>query len=70
MIDEPPPLPEGNLPSAVRVAPADSPTFAIVGAGASAGGLEPLVQFLRALPIDTGMGFVVVQHLSPASDSI
>jgi two-component system CheB/CheR fusion protein len=37
----------------------------IVGIGASAGGLESLEQLFSALPPDTGMAFVVVQHLSP-----
>jgi len=39
--------------------------FPVVGIGASAGGLEPLKRLLRALPEDTGMAFVLVQHLSP-----
>ncbi|HSK05286.1 MAG TPA: chemotaxis protein CheB [Kofleriaceae bacterium] len=36
-----------------------------MGIGASAGGLEALEQLFSALPPDTGMAFVVVQHLSP-----
>ncbi len=48
---------------------ADSAAFPIVGVGASAGGLEALQQLLRALPVDTGMAFVVVQHLSPGRKS-
>ena len=39
--------------------------FPIVGIGASAGGLEAFTQLLRHLPSDTGMGFVLVQHLDP-----
>jgi two-component system CheB/CheR fusion protein len=39
--------------------------FRIVGIGASAGGLESLEQFFGAMPSDSGMAFVVVQHLSP-----
>jgi len=39
--------------------------FPIVGLGASAGGIEALSQLLEALPLDTGMAFVVVQHLDP-----
>ena len=39
-------------------------TFPIVGVGASAGGLQPLTQLLNALPYDTGMGFVIIQHLA------
>lgn len=37
----------------------------IVALGASAGGLEALEEFFSAVPLDTGFGFVVVQHLSP-----
>src|SRR5215208_7221585 len=37
----------------------------IVGIGASAGGLESLEQLFDALPPDTGMAFIVIQHLSP-----
>lgn len=37
----------------------------VVGIGASAGGLESLEKLFRNLPADTGMAFVVLQHLSP-----
>src|SRR5688572_12645586 len=43
--------------------------FPIVGVGASAGGLEAFTQLLKHLPADTGMGFVLVQHLDPAHES-
>src|SRR5258707_666991 len=43
--------------------------FPIVGVGASAGGLEAATQLLKHLPADTGMGFVLVQHLDPAHES-
>ncbi|MEO7597919.1 MAG: chemotaxis protein CheB, partial [Opitutus sp.] len=43
--------------------------FPIVGIGASAGGLEAFTQLLKRLPVDTGMGFVLVQHLDPVHDS-
>ncbi len=46
------------------------PCFPIVGVGASAGGLEAFTQLLHALPADTGMAFVLVQHLDPAHESI
>jgi two-component system CheB/CheR fusion protein len=42
----------------------------IVGIGASAGGLESLEQLFQNLPPDTGMAFVVVQHLSPDFKSL
>ncbi|NTV91222.1 MAG: chemotaxis protein CheB, partial [Clostridiales bacterium] len=38
---------------------------AIVGIGASAGGLDAFTRLLEKLPIDTGMAFVLVQHLEP-----
>jgi len=41
------------------------PPFRVVGIGASAGGLESLEKFFRATPAETGMAFVVIQHLSP-----
>ena len=37
--------------------------------GASAGGLEAFTQLLKNLPADTGMGFVLVQHLDPLHES-
>jgi PAS domain S-box-containing protein len=41
----------------------------IVGIGASAGGLEAFEQFFGNVPPDSGMAFVVVQHLDPARHS-
>lgn len=41
----------------------------IVGIGASSGGLEAFQQLLQALPADSGMGFVLIQHLSPGHPS-
>ncbi|MBZ5583283.1 MAG: PAS domain-containing protein, partial [Acidobacteriia bacterium] len=38
---------------------------AVVGIGASAGGLEAFGEFLMAVPRDSGMAFVLVQHLDP-----
>jgi chemotaxis response regulator CheB len=38
--------------------------FPVVGIGASAGGLEAFKQFLKALPPDSGMAYVLVQHLT------
>jgi two-component system CheB/CheR fusion protein len=43
--------------------------FHIVGVGASAGGLEALEAFFHAMPSDTGMAFIVLQHLSPDFES-
>ncbi len=51
--------------------PADSrlPSV-IVGIGASAGGLEALEALFDSMPSETGMAFVVVQHLSPDFKSL
>ena len=60
--------------------PADAPaskagseaaiSFPIVGVGASAGGLEAFRRLLGALPSNTGMAYVLVQHLDPNHQSI
>ncbi len=42
----------------------------VVGIGASAGGLEALERFFDYVPKDSGMAFVVVQHLSPDFKSL
>jgi two-component system CheB/CheR fusion protein len=44
--------------------------FPIVGIGMSAGGLEVATEFLNAMPPDSGMGFVIVQHLEPTRKSL
>ncbi|MDB5143515.1 MAG: hypothetical protein JWQ66_2228, partial [Mucilaginibacter sp.] len=43
--------------------------FPVVGIGASAGGLDAVKSFLKALPAKSGMAFVFVQHLSPQYES-
>lgn len=47
----------------IAASAADEPF--VVGLGASAGGLEPLEKFFGAVPTDSGMAYVVIQHLSP-----
>lgn len=42
----------------------------IVGVGASAGGLEALTELFSSLAADTGMAFVLIQHLSPQHSSM
>jgi two-component system CheB/CheR fusion protein len=44
--------------------------FPVVGIGASAGGLEAIEELFRHMPADTGMAFVLVQHLDPNHKSI
>jgi two-component system, chemotaxis family, CheB/CheR fusion protein len=50
-----------------QVSPA---SFPVVGMAASAGGLEAFMQLLSHLPGDTGMAFVLIQHLSPDHASL
>ena len=50
--------------------PPEELPFPIVGIGASAGGLEALEQFLRQVPVDCGLAFVVIQHLDPTHKGI
>src|SRR5512142_2064953 len=38
----------------------------VVGIGASAGGLDALRQLVASLPRDTGLAFVILQHLPPS----
>lgn len=45
-------------------------SFPIIGIGASAGGLEALEIFVKNIPIDSGMSYIIVQHLSPDYKSL
>ncbi len=47
----------------------EAPSY-IVGIGGSAGGLEAFERFFAGIPPDTGMAFVVVQHLDPTHESL
>ncbi len=50
---------------AISSEPTRQECSAIVAIGASAGGLEVFTQILNGLPTNTGMGFVLLQHLAP-----
>src|SRR2546423_1756971 len=52
-----------------RANPPQSAAFAVVGIGASAGGLEAASLLLGQLPGNTGMAFVLIQHLDPKHES-
>jgi two-component system, chemotaxis family, CheB/CheR fusion protein len=64
--DSKPGTPKSELPPGDVLA---GDRFPIVGLGASAGGLEAFTAFLKALPANTGMGFVLIQHLDPTHES-
>ncbi len=42
----------------------------VVGIGASAGGLEAFIDLVSAVPVDTGLALVLIQHLDPRHDSM
>ncbi len=44
--------------------------FPVVGIGASAGGLDAFKKLLKAIPEDSGMAYVLVQHLAPDRESM
>lgn len=50
--------------------PGEQTIFPIVGIGASAGGLEAFKRFFAAMPGDSGMAFVLIQHLDPHHESL
>ncbi len=62
--------PQDAEPAGAEPAPEAVPSGLIVGIGASAGGLEAFTELLRNLPPQTGMAFVLVQHLDPRHESI
>ncbi|MDD5362345.1 MAG: chemotaxis protein CheB [Ignavibacteria bacterium] len=62
-----------GIKSEKKIMPIDTPAkkvfnkseFPVVGIGASAGGLEALEQFITNIPENSGMAFIIVQHLDP-----
>ncbi len=44
--------------------------FPVVGIGASAGGLEAFLDFFKIMPSDSGLAFVLIQHLPPERESL
>ena len=47
-----------------------APEFLVAGIGASAGGLEAFTRLLQLMPPDSGMAFVLVQHLAQNHKSL
>ena len=44
--------------------------FPVVGIGASAGGLDAFRKLVNAIPVESGMAYVLVQHLDPNHESL
>ncbi len=42
----------------------------VVAVGASAGGLRAFSRLLGTLPVDSGMAYILVQHLDPHHESL
>lgn len=61
---------DGTQKDTVALKSQTDKTFFCVGIGASAGGLEALEQFFKKMSPDSGLAFVVVQHLSPDYKSL
>src|SRR5665213_3280692 len=59
-----------RLALAVGTEQAPRLAFPVVGIGASAGGLEAYTQFFEAMRPDSGMAFVLIQHLPPDRESM
>lgn len=65
------PATQSNSPALESAADTDDPEvigdspIRVVAIGASAGGLEPIEQFFNTMSVDSGVAFVIVQHLSP-----
>ena len=56
------PVPPTNIAVAAAVR--------IVGMGASAGGLDAFLELVSAIPAETGLAFVLIQHLDPRHHSM
>ena len=69
MSKRPPNDDAGQAPSAAGDAKRRPPSL-VVGIGASAGGLAAFKSFFANMPADTGMAFVLVQHLDPNHKSM
>ena len=56
--------------ASTRAAVAETAAFPVVGLGASAGGLDAFKRLFKGLPADSGMAFVLIQHLDPTHQSM
>jgi two-component system CheB/CheR fusion protein len=61
---------KGDGKPASSSSPRRQPDFLIAAVGASAGGVEAFTELLANLPADTGMAFVLIQHLHPKHESM
>ena len=57
--------PKPEDPAEAKAPVKETNKFPIVAIGASAGGLEALEQFLSSVPDNSGIAYIVIQHLDP-----
>ncbi len=61
---------KNNIPEIDKTLIKSENHFPVVGIGASAGGLDAFKKLLKAIPVDSGMAYVLVQHLDPSHESM
>ncbi|HEY8182445.1 MAG TPA: chemotaxis protein CheB, partial [Thermoanaerobaculia bacterium] len=54
----------------LKLKPPHASAARVVAVGASAGGLDAFIELLSAIPAQTGLAFVLVQHLNPRHESM
>ena len=59
-----------NAASVSEAVPVARDEFPVVGIGASAGGLEAFTKLFSVLASDSGMAFILIQHLDPTHESM
>ncbi|MBE7637792.1 response regulator [Sneathiella sp. P13V-1] len=65
------PLPRSKKSNALTSEQSGSTShYSVVAIGASAGGLDACKKFLQALPAETRMAYLLVQHLDPTHESL
>ena len=67
---QPRPPPEADSASALPRASSSTVAVRVVGVGASAGGLDAFIDLVSAIPPDTGLAIVLIQHLDPRHNSL
>ena len=61
---------KSKLKTAEQPPPTQDNQIPVVGIGASAGGLDAFKKLLGAIPADSGMAYILVQHLNPNYESM
>src|SRR5438045_358866 len=61
--------PKKAVVPARREPPHRAPNVGVVGIGASAGGVQAFSTLMSRVPVDTGLAFVLIQHLDPTRES-